>query len=207
MVRNKRFTLVELLVVISIIAILMSILLPALGKAKGTALSIACKSNLRQIGFAFVSYGNDHMEYYPRYEYPGPVNFWCTAVLTPEYISDKLTYGGNSAIGFQGRACPAAENMWEYAMNWYIGAAWPDNAFPPYRHLKQGRVGKPSGSFLVTDYMGIWVNSPTATESATAALRWRHGAGTNYLFCDGHADTILYNARPWLYSTPLWISW
>ncbi len=53
------FTLVELLVVIAVIAILAALLLPALAKAKASAQSAACKSNLRQLGIALTIYLGD----------------------------------------------------------------------------------------------------------------------------------------------------
>ena len=55
--RSKGFTLVELLVVIGIIALLVSILLPAMNRAREAAQRTACLSNIRQLGTAFRIYG------------------------------------------------------------------------------------------------------------------------------------------------------
>ena len=63
--KNKGFTLVELLVVISIIALLMAILIPSLGKARKQAQLVVCKNNLRNYGLAGTMYLETHNDMFP----------------------------------------------------------------------------------------------------------------------------------------------
>ena len=79
--RSKGFTIIELLVVISIIALLISILLPAIGKARDNAQVGVSKSNLRQIGVAMMTYAAD----------------WADRQVT--YVRDNLgMYGGDVTV-------------------------------------------------------------------------------------------------------------
>ncbi len=73
---QRAFTLVELLVVIGIIALLISILLPALGKARAQAKTTQCASNMRQIGQAILTYAGDQK---------GVLPFWRASNVTATY--------------------------------------------------------------------------------------------------------------------------
>ena len=63
----QHFTLIELLIVIAIIGILASLLLPALGQARKSAMATQCVSNSKQIALAMTAYTGDNDDYYPTY--------------------------------------------------------------------------------------------------------------------------------------------
>ncbi len=96
--KKTAFTLVELLVVIGIIAVLISILLPALSRARAAALQTACLANHRQIMQAMLQYTNDNRGYFPTNTTmaPNPNNpstqvlfEWFTYPLLGQYVGSK----------------------------------------------------------------------------------------------------------------------
>jgi len=95
--QSKGFTLVELLVVIGIIALLISILLPSLSRARETANRVKCAANLKQIGNGLLLYANENNGNFPRTQFTlGSAALGTVAAVTQ---------GNTAADPFQGSPC------------------------------------------------------------------------------------------------------
>jgi prepilin-type N-terminal cleavage/methylation domain-containing protein len=98
--RRRAFTLVELLVVIGIIALLVSILLPTLARARETAVRISCAANLHQIGVATFAYASDNRGALPNLlsagaytDYKFSYYTWDTSVTLGPTVPVPASYG------------------------------------------------------------------------------------------------------------------
>jgi prepilin-type N-terminal cleavage/methylation domain-containing protein/prepilin-type processing-associated H-X9-DG protein len=217
--RRPGFTLIELLVVIAIIAILASMLLPALSRSKQKAKSTKCMSNIRQMCMSYILYAQDNTdEVVTLYLfdtapagafYPGTVTWWVdilrpylvgTNVLAcPSVMSDVVsTAGGPGGLG----VALSHPELSSWSTDWepkLTSLTQPVKRMP---FVDSGLIGNPRATNPDT-----WVEVPNQQAlywRVPSNLGWydddpqravgRHLNRCNGGFADGHAETIRVSA-------------
>jgi prepilin-type N-terminal cleavage/methylation domain-containing protein/prepilin-type processing-associated H-X9-DG protein len=183
--QNAGFTLIELLVVIAIIAILASLLLPALAQAKSRARNISCLNNLKQIGLAAHLYADDNDDSLPVSTHVGTAVQWRRTLQA--YVGSNLVYRCSMDRD------PARFSS--YAMNDFLDPK--PFGLPNLNFSRIGSVPNPSDTFYmtevlefstVTDHFHFAENGFEPTPFAEQVAVQRHISGANYLFVDAHVE-------------------
>jgi prepilin-type N-terminal cleavage/methylation domain-containing protein/prepilin-type processing-associated H-X9-DG protein len=203
---NRRgFTLIELLVVIAIIAIIAALLLPALSKAKHSAWTTSCISNLRQIGLGMKMFADDNDELYP--ESGGDIH-WATVDTggsgKPSWMEQVYPQVGNT----NAFNCPGNVQLpapFQGPFNYFNGCNAAYIASHTFDPVKNNTIMFPSAFVLGGDTAGtkdgriqfdpLDADKDDYSQNCVggAALDslteyWQvHSGGQNVMFADGHA--------------------
>lgn len=200
--RRHYFTLIELLIVIAIIAILASMLMPALQKAREKTYQITCLSNEKQLGNAFMLYTQDYNGYFPNY---GMSVNWGYQKIDAYLgkVSAPWREDGNPAVGM----CPSAptetdDGHWLRCSYGYTGLYGAETGFASYPSeyaVKISQVLFPSEKCLLTEK-----NFASEDRDRGFGSRLNHDQFTtfhsnfrisNFLWCDGSARGINGNLK------------
>jgi prepilin-type processing-associated H-X9-DG protein/prepilin-type N-terminal cleavage/methylation domain-containing protein len=210
------FTLVELLVVIGIIALLVSILLPALGRSREQAKRVVCLSNMRQMVIAANTYAGDSNGSYPIAYYwavDGNTAYSYAWDLTtikrpgePNQVIAGLLWGSTGTIKIQ--QCPSFEGKANWLIDPYTGYNY-NTSYIGHGQFEAivapagiAKIARPGQTVIFGDGQysagaNKFMRAPWPNPGDTTfAGRWagtqgfRHLGKTNAAFCDGHAESL-----------------
>lgn len=178
------FSLIELLVVISIVALLVSMLMPALKSARDSAKKTQCLNNLKSIGSCVLFYVDDYDDWLPASYYGGWL--WFRA---PEFIR---SYAGAYKKDDDIVKCPSYKGL-KHGGNYGLSENWFQNTSmnKPWHRLKEIRRPTETGWAMDIMYEG---NNIHSTEQFYTGASWvnrhyRHHNQLDLLYADGHTDS------------------
>jgi len=197
---QKRFTLVELLVVITIIAVLASMLMPVLGSAREKVRTTDCLNNLRQLGTSVMGYVNDNEDYLPNHNDGNAGSNWTRAIFLPaddyqnnwsiiECPKDKTFTRppvAGSTFNYDGN-----KHFWSYCYNMRMSDQFPLLDYPSSVRYKTFVEPALTITFFEGDENDGGIendNNDGPVDNPTMAPYIRHMNGSNFLFGDGHVD-------------------
>lgn len=214
--KTRNFTLIELLVVIAIIAILASMLLPALQKARESGRGASCVNNMKSLGTTMSMYADAYNGFAPaisgkyRSDKPGNNCNWSYALSNNGFLSegDKIFYCPSSSVTDKQAALKKNSNEQSWSYYTYGLRMNKDNntafriATSPITCADSG-VGPFSASsfYLFSDsvltsdatYPGTAVLHPIATSADNYKLAARHSKRANLWFADGSTRSYTKN--------------
>jgi len=199
------FTLIELLVVIAIIAILASLLLPALSSVRERGKSIVCVGNLKQIGTAFMNYADDNnghaIDTIPTSNYLfGPVGASQLDQSFCPYLGyaptdnlnsrppapSSLCQSGRLDGTFNPRKADGNPNP-SYGMATYFRPAIEGNGTSRYCSFL-GKINNPSKRMMFVECSGVLTATNAGNLSSNLQIARRHFFGCNVIFLDSHVN-------------------